>query len=97
MRTLGYHAKSTGKLRKVFPPSSPEAASRCHNEPRSENASVLPVMGQECTAHGSQNAIIGYQLYHNECVEEKTRRSSSICYWYTDADQMRVGSNVVHL
>jgi hypothetical protein len=44
----------------------------------------------------SHNAIIGYQLYRSECTEEETRRSSSICYLYTDADQMRVESNIVH-
>jgi len=92
---LGIMRKAQENRRKWL---SPEAASRCHNDPALRTP-VLPPGG------GSRNVqpiavittIIGYQLYRSECVEEKTQAFLFLfCYLYTDTDQMRVESNIVY-
>jgi hypothetical protein len=75
-----------------------KAASRCHNDPALRTPVLPPVGGsRNVQPIASYNAIIGYQLYCSECVEEKTQVFLVLfCYLYTDADQMRVESNIVH-
>jgi hypothetical protein len=71
MKKFGYHAKSTGNRTKIFPPSSPEAASRCHNDPALRTP-VLPPVG------GSQNvqpiAVVTQSLGINCIVANVSKR-----------------------
>jgi hypothetical protein len=75
-----------------------KAASRCHNDPALRTPVLPPVADREMY---SPSPVITQSLGINCIVANVSKRRTQVflvlfCYLYTDADQMRVESNIVH-
>src|SRR2546423_15673311 len=81
------------------PPSSPERASRGHNDPALRTPIQTPDgISEKGAANRIHNIIIGYQLYRSECAEEKKKMFLVFPVYsllYTDAERNRVVGNIV--